>query len=295
MNIVGNKRWFFLISAIFIIASVVSLVTFGLKPGIEFSSGSLMTIGFEQPVSQSGLKAELTNLGYPEAIIQIVGEGDSLLRLPELSDNARETLVAGLTTRFGNLQVKEFDSVSPIVATETTRNAGIAVAVAAVGILLYISWAFRKMPQPFRYGTCAVIALVHDVVISTGIISILGGIFGWQVDLGFVAGILAVIGYSINDTVVVFDRIRENLRKGISPDFAAIVNSSLVETLGRSFNTNLTTLFTLLALLLFVGASIRSFAVVMLVGATFGMFSSVFIAPNLLVAWVERRQQPTSQ
>jgi preprotein translocase subunit SecF len=175
-----------------------------------------------------------------------------------------------------------------MVASETTRNAGYAVAAAAIGILLYITWAFRRMPNPLRYGTCAIIALVHDTLVALGVFSILGGILGWEINLMFVTGILAVIGYSVNNTVVVFDRIRENLVKYPRLDFEDVVNNSLVETLSRSLNTSLTTLFVILALLLFVGVSIQNFAVVLLIGVIAGTYSSLFIAPSLLVAWGRR-------
>jgi len=172
-----------------------------------------------------------------------------------------------------------------VIARETARIAAIAVAVAAVGILLYVTWAFRRMPKPFRYGTCAIIALVHDVLVVLGVFSILGSILGWEVNLMFITGILAVIGYSVNNTVVIFDRIRENLIKGVSPNFEVIVNNSLVESLGRSLNTSLTTLFVVLALLLFVGAAIQNFAIVLLIGIIVGTYSSLCIAPQLLVVW----------
>ncbi|MBI2328852.1 MAG: protein translocase subunit SecF [Chloroflexi bacterium] len=284
-DIVGKRRWFFLIAGVVILTSVISLATFGLKAGIEFSSGSVMTAGFEQPVDQGRLQKELANLGYANVIIQRVGEDDFLIRLPELSGDAKAELETGLTTTFGSFEVKEFDVVSPMVAAETARNAAIAVAVAAIGILLYITWAFRRMPNPFRYGTSAIVALVHDALVALGTFSILGGILGWEINLMFVTGILAVIGYSVNNTVVVFDRIRENLVKDARADFETVVNNSLVETLSRSLNTSLTTLFAVLALLFFVGASIQNFAVVLLVGIIAGTFSSLCIAPPLLVVW----------
>ncbi|MBA7709678.1 Protein translocase subunit SecF [subsurface metagenome] len=159
------------------------------------------------------------------------------------------------------------------------------MAVAAVGILLYITWAFRRMPKPFHYGTCAIVALVHDALIALGIFSILGAILGWEINLMFIIGILAVIGYSVNNTVVVFDRIRENLLKSVRPDFEAVVNSSLAQTLIRSLNTSLTTIIVILALMLFVGAQIQNFAVVMLIGIIAGTYSSLFIAPSILVIW----------
>lgn len=288
IDIVGKRARFFLISGIIIIVSIVSLANFGLKPGIEFSSGSLMTIHFEQEIDTDELKQEVANSGYPNAIIQQTGEGDFLIRTGELTSEGKAEITNALTARFGPATESEFHSVSPMVATETARNAAIAISVAAVGILLYITWAFRRMPKPFRYGVCALIALGHDVLIALGIFSILSATLSWEINLMFIIGILAVVGYSVNNTVVVFDRIRENLSRGISPDFEVVVNNSLVETLGRSLNTSLTTLFVVLSLFLFVGASIQNFAVVMLIGIVVGTFSSICLAPNLLIAWEKR-------
>ncbi len=288
-DIVGKRFWFFLISGVVILIGVISLAAVGLKAGIEFSSGSMMTVGFEQAVDQSELKKELAGLGYANAIIQSTGEGDFLIRLPELSGAAKTEVEAGLSEGFGTLEVKEFDTVSPMVATETARNAAIAVAVAAIGILLYIAWAFRRMPNPFRYGACALVALAHDALVALGVFSILGGILDWEINLMFVTGILAVIGYSVNNSVVVFDRIRENLTKYVKSDFEVVVNNSLVETLSRSLNTSLTTLLVVSALLLFVGVAIRNFAVVLLIGIIAGTYSSVCIAPQLLVVWEKRK------
>lgn len=284
-DITGKRFLFFLISEALILIGIISLVVFGLKPGIEFSSGSMLTVSFEQEVAQSELKQELVNLGYPNVIIQRTGEGDFFIRTRELTGEDKTALESALTARFGSVTEREFYSVSPMVAEETAHNAAIAVAVAAVGILLYITWAFRRMPKPFHYGTCGIIALVHDVLVVLGIFCILGAILGWEINLMFITGVLAVIGYSINNTVVVFDRIRENLRKGISTDFEVVVNSSLVETLSRSLNTSITTIFVVLALLLFVGASIQNFAIVLLIGIVVGTYSSLCIAPTLLIIW----------
>jgi len=284
-NIVGKRFWFFLITGLVILLCIISLATFGLKPGIEFSSGAIVTMSFEQEVDQDDLKQELVSLGYDNALIQRTGEGDFLIRTHELTGEDKTSLEDALADKFGNLSETEFNSVSPMIASETTQNAAIAVAVAAVGILLYITWAFRRMPKPFHYGTCAIIALLHDALVALGVFSILGGILGWEINLMFITGVLAVIGYSVNNTVVVFDRIRENLSEGVSSDFEVIVNNSLVETLSRSLNTSLTTLFVVLALLLFVGASIQNFAVVLLIGIIAGTFSSLCIAPQLLVVW----------
>jgi len=284
-NIAGKRFLFLVISEVIILVGIIALVVFGLQPGIEFSSGSLLTVSFEQEVTQSELEQELVSLGYDNVIIQRTGGGDFFIRTPPLNAQSKAILEAALGARFGSLTEREFNSVSPMVAAETAHNAAIAVAVAAVGILLYITWAFRRMPRPFHYGTCGIIALAHDVVLVLGIFSILSAVLGWEINLMFITGVLAVIGYSINNTVVVFDRIRENLAKGVSPDFEVVVNASLVQTLSRSLNTSLTTLFVVLALLLFVGATIQNFAVVLLIGIVVGTYSSLCIAPTLLIVW----------
>jgi preprotein translocase subunit SecF len=184
-----------------------------------------------------------------------------------------------------------FYKIDPAIAIEAGRIAIVGIAVAAIGILLYLWWAFRKMPNPLRFGASGVIALLHDVLVVLGVFSLLGAILGWEVDLMFITGILAVLGYSINNTVIIFDRIRENVRLGISPSFEVIVNSSVVQTMGRSLNTNLTTLFPVFALMLFVGASIQNFLVVLMLGVIVGMYDSICVAPALLVVWQKGRQK----
>lgn len=285
MYITGKRSLFLIISEVLILIGIIALLVFGLKPGVEFSSGSILTVSFEEEVEQPELETAMTELGYANAITQRTGEGDFIIRTQELSGEEKTALESALSYRFGTTTERGFYSVSPMVAEETARNAIIAVAIAAVGILLYITWAFRRMPRPFHYGICAVIALVHDVVVVLGVFSILGAILGWEINLMFITGVLAVIGYSINNTVVVFDRIRENLKRGISANFEVVVNNSLVETLSRSMNTGLTTMIVVLALLLFVGATILNFAIVLLIGIIAGTYSSLFIAPNLLIVW----------
>jgi len=285
LDIIGKRFWFLIISGAMVLVGIIAFSVFGLKAGIEFSSGSLLTVGFERQVELEELKVAVADLGYSNAIVQRTGAGDFLIRLPELTDEAKAALEAGLTDRLGAFEVKGFDLVSPMIAAETTHNAAIAVIIATIGMLLYISWAFHRMPNPFRWGTCAIISMVHDVIIVVGVFAILGGTLGWQIDMMFITGVLTVIGYSVNDTIVIFDRIRENLRKGISPDFEVVVNHSLVETLTRSIITGLGVLFVLVALLLFVGASIQTLVAVLLVGIYTGTYGSIFIAASLLVVW----------
>jgi preprotein translocase subunit SecF len=286
-DIAGKRFWFFLISEVLILLAIVSLATpFGrLKAGIDFSSGSMIVVTFQENVTQADLQQELANLGYNNALVQAIEGGNFQIRTQQLTDEQQTQLIDGLSARFGPLEEQEFFSVSPAVALETVRNAAIAVAVACVGILIYIAWAFRRMPRPFHYGTCAVIALVHDVLVTLGIYSVIGAILHWEIDLMFVIGVLAIIGYSVNNTVVVFDRIRENVKRSTTSNFEAVVNNSQVETLGRCFNTTITTLIAVLAVLLFVGSSIQNFAVVLLVGIIVGTYDSICVAPGILIVW----------
>ncbi|HEY32716.1 MAG TPA: protein translocase subunit SecF [Dehalococcoidia bacterium] len=286
-DIVGKRIWFFAISLVLILASVIALAVLGLKPGIDFSSGSIITLSFEETVTPEEVEGELLSLGYAGQVEE--SQGKIIIHTVELSTTEKTKLEEGLEASLGPVEEKGFETVAPVIAEETAKIAAIAVGVAAVAILIYITWAFRRMPRPFRYGTCAVIALVHDVLVVLGIFAILGSFMNWEVNLMFITGILAVIGYSVNNTVVVFDRIRENLRQGISADFEVVVNSSLVDTLGRSLNTSLTTLAVVIALVLFVGVSIQNFAVVLLIGVVAGTYSSLFVAPQLLVVWEQRK------
>ena len=284
-DITGKRFRFLIVSVVVLLLCVISLAVFGLKPGIDFSSGSITTLSFEQEVDKDELEQELTALGYTSASIERNPGGDFLIRTVELTIAEKAQLKDNLAAKFGPVNERSFEKVDPVIAKETARIAAIAVAVAALGILIYVTWAFRRMPKPFRYGTSAIIALIHDALVALGVFSVLGALLNWEITLMFIIGILAVIGYSVNNTVVVFDRIRENLGLRVSPKFEIVVNSSLVGTLGRSLNTSLTTLFVVLALLFIVGASIQNFAVVLLVGIIAGTYSSLFVAPLLLVVW----------
>jgi preprotein translocase subunit SecF len=286
IDIVGKRLWFFILSAVVIIPGVISLGIFGLRPGIDFSSGTTMTLRFDGEVQQYKLRQVVADLGYKDAIIQRTGEGDFFIRVKELSPEERSSFVDGVQKELGQkVTMLDYYTVSPLVAAQTGRNAAIAVVAASVFILLYISWAFRKMPKPFRWGTCAVVALIHDVLLVMGVFSILGWAAGVQIDAMFITGMLTVVGYSVHDTIVVFDRIRENMSRGVSRDFEVVVNSSILETLARSLNTALTTLFVVTALLLFGGITIRYFVLVLFIGIITGTYSSICNASQLLVVW----------
>jgi preprotein translocase subunit SecF len=292
IDFVGRKRWFFLISWILVIVGIAALIISQtqlgtpLRLGTDFAGGTSMTLQFDPAVEQSQLREEIAGLGYSEATIQNAGEGNFIIHIREITSDEAGALAQELGAELNSqVEVTDYYLASATVGAATARSAVIAVIVASIAMLFYIVWAFRRMPKPFRWGSCAVIALVHDVFITLGIFSLLGLLIGLEIDALFITGLLTVVGYSINNIVVVFDRIRENRAKGISPDFATTVNSSIVETLGRCLNTSLTTLFVILALFLFGGATIHYFVLVLLVGVIIGTYDSIFVAGPLLVVW----------
>ncbi len=286
IDFVGKRKWYFLVSGIIILIGVIFLLSVGLQRGIEFTGGTMVTVSFEQAVTQEELREELAVLGHDDAIIQWSDDAQAfVIRTTELSEEDIVVMQNALTEAFGTLTIVEVYAISGSIASDIEGNAMIAVIVAAIGILLYVTWAFRRLIRPFRYGVCAIVALLHDVIIVLGIFSVLGVIFDIEIDAMFIVGVLTIIGYSVNDTIVVFDRIRENSLKSPGTPLATTVNNSIMETLGRSLNTVITTLFVILALLLLGGATIHNFALVLLIGVISGTYSSIFIASQLLVAW----------
>ncbi|MHB1132586.1 MAG: protein translocase subunit SecF [Chloroflexota bacterium] len=292
IDFVGKRYWYFLISLLVIIPGIISLLTPpGLKLSVDFTGGTLWEMRFEREVQLADVRAVLAETGLSDAIVQTSGERQILVRAREVDAEAqaggREAIESALRDRFGELETLRFESVGPALGNEVGQKAMLAVALASVGILAYISMAFRKIPGSFRYGTCAVIALLHDAFVVLGVFSILGKLFDVEVDALFVTAVLTVIGFSVHDTIVVFDRIRENLSRHAGESFAAIVNHSILQTLTRSLNTSLTTMLVLAALALFGGVTIRNFALALLIGIFSGAYSSIFNASQLLVAWEE--------
>jgi preprotein translocase subunit SecF len=293
MNIVGKRRWFYLLSAMILIPGIISLIIPpSLFLGIEFTGGSTISIAFEEDVAEQGVRDVLSRLDHAEAIVQPSGGGEFFIRVSRLREGnveqgitpERETIQEAFE-ELAPISRMDVSSVSGVVAADTVRNAFIAVVVAAIAILLYITWAFRQVPNPFRYGVAAIIALVHDVLIVLGIFSILGKVINLEVNAMFITGLLTIIGYSVNDTIVVFDRIRENVARLPAERLEKNVNTSLLETLGRSMNTSVTLLITVLALLLLGGETIRNFLLVLLIGLISGTYSSIAIASQILVSW----------
>ena len=288
MDYVGKRRWLFLISLAVILPGLVFfIIAPGLKPGIDFTGGSTITLEFADDVKQVDLRLEIADLGHADAVVQSLGGQSYFIRTKELNEERKEALVEGLKSALSpnGVQILSFDLVSPVVARETVVNGIWMVLAAAVGIFLYVWWAFRSVPSPHRYGAAAIIALIHDVAIVIGIFAILGELMDIEVNTFFLFAVLTVIGYSVNDTIVVFDRLRENVLVYPNRRFADVVNLSISETIGRSVNTSLTLLFTLLALFLFGGSTLRTFLLVLLIGVVVGTYSSIAVASQVLVAW----------
>ena len=300
MNIdfVARRKWFYLVSLILILPGLVSLLLpGGLHPGIDFTSGTIMTLHLPPEVDQSALRQAFADIGHPEAVVQKTSEGDYLVRTrpfanvtTESADDPgrqteREQMVQAFTQKFGSVEVRGFDFVSPLIAQEIVRHSLLAVAAACVGILLYLWWAFRRVPQSWRYGACAVFALVHDALLVLGAFSILGRLFNVELDALFITAVLTVIGFSVHDTIVVFDRVRENIHRHQGEPFESVVNHSLAQTLARSINTSITVLLTLITLRLFGGVTIHNFVLALIIGITSGTYSSIFNASLLLVSW----------
>ena len=299
-DIVGKRGWYFLFSALIIVPGLVSLIMSpgwitldsGLKAGIDFSSGSVMNVSFRQPVDEDDIRERLDELGHSEALIQRIGGANYFIRTEVLEEavgdglSEREVIERDLEKFLGMERDRvEFDTVSPIVAKETVRTAFYSLAAASVFIMFFVWYAFRHVPKAHRYGVSALLALAHDLLIILGVFSILGRVINLEVNSMFIVGLLIVAGYSVNDTIVVFDRIRENVSRHPDRGLASTVNLSIMESMGRSLNTSITTPVALLAMIFIVGTSIRELLLVLAIGAVAGTYSSIFSASQYLVMW----------
>ena len=302
MNIIKNRYVYFFISLLIIIPGLVFMGLNWAKSkegplplGIDFRGGSLLEVQFEGALPKvadlSALYEEFSTAEEPiaEPVIQPLGDDAYALRSKTMTDETKGRIVAEMEARFGSkVTVLNFTSVSPAVGAEVTGAAGWAILAAAAAILIYIWWAFRGVEHPYRYGTAAIIAMLHDVLVVIGVEAILGYFLGWEADALFLTALLTVIGFSVHDTIVVFDRVRENSNILRRIDYETMVNHSIVQTLDRSITTQLTVMLTLFTLVLFGGDSTRHFVIILLVGIFSGTYSSIFNAAPILVVWENR-------
>jgi preprotein translocase subunit SecF len=293
-DIIGKRYYYFLLSAIVIVPGLISLIVFGLKLGPDFTGGTEMTVQIveaNQSSQISSIMAASTGV-TPEFVQPVIatkcpGSCQYIVRSKAVGLRQKNSFNAALHQHYPStaVPVQTYQLVSGTVASSTTQNAIEAVIAAAVAILLYITFAFRKMPHPVRYGTAAIIAMLHDVLVVLGIFSILGVILNVEVDATFVTAMLTIIGFSVHDTIVIFDRIRENVTRRTGEPFERVVNHSIMQSFVRSINTSFTVVLTLGAIFLFTGQSIRYFVLAMLIGIISGTYSSIFNASPILVVW----------
>ncbi|HAX25538.1 MAG TPA: protein translocase subunit SecF [Thermomicrobiales bacterium] len=287
IDIVGKRRIWYSISALLIIPGVIALLVHGLSLGIDFTGGTSWELQFQKPVDSLEVRSILATHGYSDSIVQTSQDNTILIRMKELKEGSPEktAIENEFRARFGEFKELQIETVGPTVGNAIRNRAILAVILASIGVLSYIAWAFRNTDSPVLYGTVAIVAMLHDVLFVLGVFSILGWVADIEVDALFVTAVLTVMGFSVHDTIVVFDRIRENLGKRIAPTFEETVNYSVAQTMVRSLNTSLTVILTLAALYLFGGESTRWFVFALLIGVAAGTYSSIFNASQLLVSW----------
>ena len=304
LDIVGKRYWYFLLSLLIIVPGLVGLALWGLPLAIDFTGGSLLEIRFDpgQRPAPAEVVALYADLGISDPLAQLAGDQDVVVRSRTIDEDQQAAVMAEMEARFGSqVQLLRFETVGPSVGAEVAERAAMAVGLATLGILAYITLAFRRVEHAFRYGVAAILAMLHDVAVVIGLEAFLGHFLGWEVDALFLTALLTVIGFSVHDSIVVFDRIRENKSIYRRLSYEKLVNHSIIQTLDRSINTQLTVALTLLALLLLGGVTTRHFVTILLIGVFSGTYSSIFNAAPLLVVWENkewrrwfRRRTPAS-
>ncbi len=291
MFVVTKRKIFYTISTILVLLSVVSLIAFGLNFGIDFKGGSIMEIQYQNRPDMSVVQNEIASQNLGEVSVRPTGNNGYIIRLKNLSEPERASLVSKLKENTG-VEIKRFDSVGPILGKELQRKAIYSIILVLIAIVTFITFAFRGVSKPvssWKYGIVAIVALLHDVIVPIGFFSFFGHLYGFEVDILFVTAILVVLGFSVHDTIVVFDRVRENLKNSkASKSFEEVVGESVSQTFTRSINTSVTVLLSLIALYIFGAEATRNFALVLFVGIISGTYSSIFNATAVLAWWEEK-------
>lgn len=293
LNIIGKRKIYYAISGVFIIASFISFALWGLNFGIDFKGGSVLEINYSPRPDLNLISDSLKQLNLNDLRISPLGSNGIVLRFRETDEETHQNIVKTLSDEAlkNKIQIDErrFSAIGPTIGAELRQKSIKAIIIVLLGISLYIAWAFRKVSQPissWRYGVVTLIALFHDLVIPVGLFAYLGRFYDVEVGTNFIVALLVVLGFSVHDTIVVFDRIRENLKRYTELNFASLINQSIRETLIRSLSTSLTVLLTLSALYIFGGENLKYFVLALMVGIFSGTYSSIFIAAPLLVTWL---------
>lgn len=295
-NFIKYRRIFYGFSILLTILAIVFIASFGVKWGIDFTGGTVLTVSFKETLpSNQQVNEQLIFLGIKDATIQQQGENTLVLKMKEINEEAHQQIIAKLSALSPIVDGSEsFEFIGPIIGQELKSKIKTVVALALISILIYIAIAFRKISFPVKsyvYGITGIVALFHDVMVPIGVWAILGKYYGYEITIPIITALLTIFGYSINDTVVVFDRIRENLSKEKSADFGLIINKSLNQTFARSINTSATVLIVLLALFIFGGTTLKPFALALLIGISLGTYSSVFLASPMVYSYYKIRKK----
>lgn len=290
MNILGKRYFFFGLSLLIIIPGLLIMFSKGIPLSIDFTGGSLLEVSFSgQSPEPSEIITIYDDAGINDVQVQTSDTGSYIVRSQFLNNENRDAVLVSLTEAIGDVTVIRFDSVGPSIGEQVTQRGALAVGISSILVVLFIAWSFRGVPNAFRYGVCAILAMIHDVAIIFSLTAVGSILWGWEVDSLFLTALLTVIGFSMQDTIVVFDRIRENSNVHRRLEFETLVNHSIVQTLQRSINTQLMTVeFLLLALAMFGGLTLREFASILLIGLLSGTYSSIFVAAPILVLWEKR-------
>ena len=297
MEIIKYRKIFYIFSGLLVAASILALVLWQLNFGIDFTGGTIMEINFlaERP-SNDQIREKIKDVDLGSVVLQPTQDKGLILRFKNIDETVHQDILKKLASEQTPDKVLEetrFDSIGPAIGQELKVKAYWAIGLSLIAILIYIAWAFRKVSRPvasWKYGLAAILALFHDLLITIGVFSILGHFLNVEVDLAFIAALLTILGYSINDTIVVFDRIRENLKYSSWDDFEQTLDTSVNQTMARSINTTLTTLMPLFALYFIGGATLHWFALALIIGITLGAYSSIFQATPFLLWWIKKKK-----
>jgi preprotein translocase subunit SecF len=288
LRIIHTRNIWFALSGALAVVSILAIIIFGLRFGIDFTGGSLLEVTITDSVTAEEVRSTIQEAGYEGASVQTSGERGYIVRTSDLTQAEHQSLINALDLKYADIEELRFDSIGPIIGTELRRTAIFGVVLTLFLIGLYVAWAYRGVSKPvaaWKYGALTILASIFDVLVPVGIFAIFGEILGWEIGATFVAAVLTILGYSINDKVVIFDRTRENLLKGSSMTFEDTVELSVNQTLARSINTGAATLLALLTIFLFGGDSTKPFALTLMIGIIVGTYSSIFLASPALVAW----------
>jgi preprotein translocase subunit SecF len=289
LNIIKHYKFWFAVSGTILLLGIISLAVFHLRLGIDFRGGSQIQLQMSGTPDLNKIESVLNSENIGGTTVQQTGSTGVIIETPPITQDQHNQIISDLTSKVDSkLSEQSYTAIGPTIGSQLKTDSGYELLLVSLGIILYIGYAFRKVTRPitsWKFGWAAIVALLHDLIVLIGIFSILGKFFHIEVDSMFVTAVLTVLGFSVHDTIVVFDRIRENLRVEASQPIEEIVNHSINQTLVRSLNTSLTVLFVLLALLLFGGETIRNFVLALFIGIISGTYSSIFIASPLLVVW----------